>query len=80
MKLSLFTEIMAKKKKFRNESRGQKNIAFPETVKHILLTQKGMHIKKEAVDKEWTWNLSWVLFLAALVLDRTMQCPGLHVP
>lgn len=43
---------MAKKKKFRNESRGQKNIAFPETVKHILLTQKGMHIKKEAVDKE----------------------------
>lgn len=47
---------------------------------NILLTEKGMHIKKAAVDKEWTWNLSSVLFLAALVLARTMQCPGLHVP
>lgn len=43
---------MVKKKKIINEPRGQKNTALPEAVKHILLTEKGMHIKKAAVDKE----------------------------
>lgn len=54
VKLSLLTEMMARKKKkrFRNEPRGRKNTALPETVKHILLTEKGMHIKKAVVDKE----------------------------
>jgi len=39
-------------KRFRNEHKGRKNTALPDTVKHILLTEKRMHIKKATVDKK----------------------------
>lgn len=80
MKLSLFTEIMTKN--IEKWTQGpEKHCPSWHCETHPLSWM--MHIKEATVDKKWIWNLSSVLFLAVLLLTRTMQCPGLqwkHVP
>lgn len=75
MKLSLLIEIMTKK--IQKWTQGpEKHCPSWHCETHPLSWM--MHTKEATVDKKWIRNLSSVLFLAVLVLTRTMQCPGLQ--